>query len=270
MSFNEIIPYAIVQGIGEFFPISSSAHLLLLTRLFKWTNPGEFMDVALHFGSFIAILVYFWKDVMKLLHGFFLTLTGQGGKKSQFFWILLWSTLPVVVIGFFVDSYGRFRLQGLMILAWTSLLFGLLLLLADVYGKASKHIKQISILQAFFGWGMAQCLALIPGASRSGVTITFGRAAGYTRQDAVRFSFLMALPTLLAATTLKGFHLFQTRCWGILPSFFYGSLISCTIGIGFLAFFMWWIKRFSLKFFAIYRSLLGFFLLYGVYILGWK
>lgn len=270
MSFTEICIYASIQGLSEFLPISSSAHLLLAEKILQieHTLPA-FMEVAVHLGSLCVLLVYFWRDVKRLFRGGIQTICLKRTEDARFFQTLLLATIPAVLMGLWIEkTSGRALFQTLEIIAWMTCLFGALLYFADRH-KERYNINSITFKSAFFGWGLAQCLAFVHGVSRSGICITFGRFSGYQRNQAVRFAFLMALPTLSGAFLIKFLSFLKAPCAGQLGTLTLGVLISFLVGFATIHLLMKMIRTSFLKKIALYRFVLGLILLYGVYFCGW-
>lgn len=266
MPTTQVIVLAIIQGLTEFFPVSSSAHLILTSRFLGWPDAGLFMDVAVHIGTLGAIMVYFASDVGRLIRGFFDLCRFRLTSAAQFFLNLSLATLPLVCVGFFVDRFGGDHLRTLEGLGWTTLIFGLFLYVADHFFPSQRSLRDIPPRQAFWGWGMAQILALIHGASRSGVCMTFGRLMGYQRTDVARVAFLMAIPAITAAGTLKMVQFCCVGDWTLLKPAGLGMLVSFITGLCAIRLLMLWLRSFSLTIFVIYRILLGVGLLGLVYL----
>jgi len=186
---------ALVQGLTEFLPISSSAHLILASKFAGWQDQGLVMDIAAHFGSLLAVIIYYRKDILHVL----------SGKDWPLFNQLLIASLPVAVIGFVLAGYIDENLRSIDVIAASSVFFGVLLWLSQ---RWAKH-KNLNLTMALL-IGLAQCLALIPGASRSGVTITAAMALGLSKTQAAKFSFLLAIPVILMTTVYGGYKLIQT------------------------------------------------------------
>ncbi|WP_111976756.1 undecaprenyl-diphosphate phosphatase [Algibacillus agarilyticus] len=201
MTFLQILVLALIQGITEFLPISSSAHLILPAQILDWQDQGTAFDVAVHFGSLLAVVLYFRKDVSDILFAWFKSIkTKQQTQSSRLGWLIIFATLPGLGFGFmmsdFVEDYGRSPL----VIASTTIGFGLLLWWADAKATQVKTIESINWKVAL-GVGFAQALAVIPGTSRSGATMTAGLMMGLTRDAAARFSFLLSIPIIMAAAT---------------------------------------------------------------------
>lgn len=197
----------LVQGLGEFLPISSSAHLIIAPWLFGWRDPGLGFDVALHWGTLLAVVVYFRNDIRLLAKGFIHSLLPstrdiQNNIYQKLSWLLLIASVPAAIIGKLLEQAAEKELRSPLLVAVTMVIFGTVLLVVDHMGKKVKNLDKISKLDAFI-IGCSQALALIPGVSRSGSTMTAGLALGFKRADAARFSFLMSIPITFGAGLLK-------------------------------------------------------------------
>lgn len=201
METLQTIFLAIVQGITEFLPISSSAHLILPFELFGWQDQGLAFDVAVHLGTLTAVIVYFWSDLMTLLRGFLRSLVFDKNPDGTFAWHLIAASLPIVVVGLLLKSLVENELRSATIIVITTVLFGVVLYIADTFSKRVRDTSELSLPHALL-IGLAQCLALVPGTSRSGITMTAALALGYHREAASRISFLLSIPTILGAGTL--------------------------------------------------------------------
>ena len=197
MPIYQAIALGIVQGLGEFLPISSSAHLILVPWLFGWDDPGLAFDVALHWGTLVAVLAVFWRDWIALIHDGLL-----GGSKRRLFWALVISSIPGAIIGKLFNTWAEETLRAPLLIAAAMAVMGVVLYLADRVGK-----KQLTEEQMTYGKataiGLAQAAALIPGVSRSGGTITLGLFFGFRREEIAKFSFLMSTPIIFGAGVLK-------------------------------------------------------------------
>ncbi len=196
-----------VQGLGEFLPISSSAHLIITPWLFKWDDPGLGFDVALHWGTLLAVLVYFRQDIFLLAKGFWHSLFKstrdmQTNIYQKLSWLIILASIPGALIGKLLESKAETTFRNPLLVAVTMSAFGIVLLFADWYGKKIKNLDRVSKLDALL-IGFGQALAIIPGVSRSGATIASGLALGFKREDAARFSFLMSIPIIFGAGLLN-------------------------------------------------------------------
>lgn len=206
MDFIQVLVLALVQGLTEFLPVSSSAHLILAPLLLGWSDQGLAFDVAVHVGTLAAVVLYFRKEVIELLTAWFGSFAGTHNQHSRLAWQVIVATLPALPAGLLANQFED-ALRGPLIIAWATIGFGLLLLLAQwVYNRR----QQARLNEYQMTWviivmiGLAQCLALIPGTSRSGITITAGLFLGLSAVASARFSFLLSIPIITMAGTLKG------------------------------------------------------------------
>jgi undecaprenyl-diphosphatase len=253
---------AIVQGLTEFLPISSSGHLVLVPYLVEWTDQGLAFDVAVHFGSLIAVCAFFREDIMGLLRGGVRILGGDlSSPQSYMALAIALGTIPAAVAGLAFASWIEDNLRDPSIIVYTLAGYGILMALADRYAKRDKGMADVRIRDAVI-IGLAQALALVPGTSRSGVTITAGRLLGFERQDAARFSFLLSAPVILLATVYKGGQLIlgdTSVPWGELAL---GAVVSAIVAYISIEFFMRFVSRIGLAPFAVYRLALAALILY--------
>ena len=197
MPIYQAIVLGVVQGLGEFLPISSSAHLILVPWLFGWDDPGLAFDVALHWGTLVAVLVVFWRDWIALIHDGLL-----GGPRRRLFWALVISAIPGAIAGKLLSTWAEDTLRAPLLIAATMAVMGVLLWFADRAGKKTLTEDQMSYGRAAT-IGVAQAAALIPGVSRSGGTITLGLFFGFRREEIAKFSFLMSTPIIFGAGVVK-------------------------------------------------------------------
>lgn len=205
MTLFQLFLVAIIQGVTEFLPISSSGHLILLPQLSGMQDQGQVIDVAVHVGTLFAVILYFWTDVRGAIAGLPRLLTGRidtPGARLAF--LLIIATIPAVIFGLVLKVSGLSdAMRNITVIGWTMLLFGLVLYWTDQRGTQSKGAKDWSLKEAVI-MGTWQALALIPGTSRSGITITAARQLGYARGDAAKLSMLMSIPIIIASGTLLG------------------------------------------------------------------
>ena len=204
--FQSII-LGLVQGIGEFLPISSSGHLVIFPWLFDWQDPGLSFDVALHAGTLVAVVVYFWRDWIGIFRlAFKIPAKSQGSKVGNYgknvFWFLVLATIPGVLAGYFLETKAETVFRNPLVVAFTLSFVGLLLYLADKSAKHKKNLEKMTWKDSLIV-GLSQALAIIPGVSRSGATITAGLLLGMDRVSAARFSFLLSTPIIFGATVYK-------------------------------------------------------------------
>jgi undecaprenyl-diphosphatase len=267
MSIEQIIVLALVQGITEFLPISSSGHLILIPALTGWPDQGQFTDVMVHLGTLGAILVYFWRDVWKLIGGALLLVRGKVTAEGRLAIYIVLATIPAVAFGIVLKKFGFSDLErSVTVVAWNTLLYGILMLIADTVGKQTKTIENMTLPSALI-IGVAQALALIPGTSRSGITMTAARFLGFTRPDAARFSFLLGIPAIAGAGALTIGEAVE-NCQKITMDAVVCAGLTFLAGLAAIAFLMAVLKRVSFLPFVLYRMMLGGFLLVLVYVYG--
>ena len=247
----EAIILGAVQGLTELLPVSSSAHLYLLSEFFfKWTISDSF-DIALHFGTLLAICIFFFKDWINLIKGGFnKVFKKEDSTEGRIFWYIVAATIPAGIIGLIFEHYLEGYLKQPLIVATALIVMGILLYVVDKKSKSEVSYENMTFKQAFL-IGISQVLAFIPGVSRSGATITVGRALKVDRESVAKYTFLLSTPIVFAATILKIFD-FQFSV-----AFFAGVLTSFLVGLVVIKFLMEFIKKRSFKVFAIYRVLLG-------------
>lgn len=262
MTLFQQLLIAIVQGITEFLPISSSGHLILIPYLTDLPDQGPLIDVAVHVGSLLAIIIYFWRDVLGLARGGFSAVgIGDDPLQKRLFWWVVIGTIPAVAAGLFLKLGGymeSFRITDLV--AVNLIVYGILLGLADKFGKQEKSYEDLTLRDALLV-GMAQALALVPGTSRSGSTMTMARFLGYKRVEAARFSFLLAIPAVTGAGLLAVLDLAEASAQMQLDALLAGIFTFIAAFVT-MAFLMNFLKKASMMVFVVYRVLLGALLLY--------
>ena len=257
MSILQSLILGIIQGLTELLPISSSGHLEIIPWLFNWTSDPNFeaafegFDVALHFGTFLAIAIFFFKDWINLIVGGFNQVVKK--KKTQegkMFWYLVIATIPGGIIGLLLDTFAGDILKKPIIIAIALMVMGIILYFVDKKSKSTTDYEHMTFKQTFL-IGLSQCLAFIPGVSRSGITMTAGRAMGVDRTSAARYSFMLSAPIVFAAT------IFKIKDFVFNLSFFIGVLASFIVGIIVIKWLLKFLQKGSFKIFAIYRVILG-------------
>ncbi len=264
MSLLQIVVLSVVQGLTEFLPISSSGHLILVPYATGWPDQGLVIDVAVHVGTLAAVLIYFWRDVLELLRGFFRLFVGQVTREGRLALYLLAATLPALAIGYALEKLASGTPRRIEVVAWAMIGFALVLWIADRIGLRVRRLEHMSLGQALV-IGIAQPIAFIPGTSRSGITMVAARLMGYERKEAARFSFLLSIPAILAAGLYEGLKLVETGNGAALGGAGMAMLFSAITGLAAIAFLMRWLKRSSFTPFVIYRLLLGVALLAWLY-----
>lgn len=269
MPLSYILLLALLQGVTEFLPISSSAHLILPSQLFGWTDQGLAFDVAVHVGTLLAVLFYFRRDVILLMIGWLrsvLPLKQQRRKASmhsRMAWAIIIATLPACVAGLIFNDLIEQHLRSMLVIAGATLLFGGLLWFADQRRTETRRSRDIGLRDAVL-IGLSQALALVPGTSRSGITISVGLMLGLTRKTASRFSFLLSIPLILAAGSFKTLELVKQGTDAHWVDLLLGVALSGISAYGCIYLFLGVINRIGMTPFVIYRMLLGGLLL-GLY-----
>ena len=263
MTLVQIIVLSLIQGLTEFLPVSSSAHLILGGKVFGWPDQGLVFDVATHLGTLLAVLVYFRKDLWSMLTPWFSR--GDGDETSRKLGvILILASIPAIITGGLLHSWVESALRDTRVIAFTTIGFGLLLWWADARFDRNKQLLDMNLKTGFM-IGLAQMLALVPGTSRSGITITMGRMLGFSAESAARFSFLLSIPVIAAA---GGYGLLR-MVWSKVPidwfQFGLAVVLSALAGWLCIAAFLALLQRVGLVPFVIYRLALGLVLLWLVF-----
>ena len=266
MPLLNLVVLALVQGITEFLPISSSGHLILVPVLLGWPDQGLILDVAVHVGTLGAVIFYLRRDVAAMIVGAFRLVTGRWDEGARLAAMVIIGTVPVVAAGFALNHYQPQGIRGIEIIAWTTLGFGILLYVADKVGMTVRRLEHVHVPDAVI-IGLAQVLALIPGTSRSGITMTAARMLGFERTDAARFSMLLSIPAIAGAGLLKGKELYESGNVALTADAGLAAGLAFVSALVAISAMMAWLRRASFTPFVAYRILLGLFLLavaYGV------
>ncbi len=263
MSILEVIVLGIVQGLTEFLPVSSTAHLVVLPKLFGWPDPGLAYDIALHVGTLAAVLIYFFRDWIQILaNGFGFSMAGGGPElrhNPRLLWYLVLGTLPAAVAGLALEKAADTTLRTLPIIGASAILIGLFLWWADLTSRGKKDMGNVSIADSLTV-GFLQILAIIPGVSRSGITISGGLIRNMDRPTAARFSFLLSTPIILGAAAKDAWDLLKHK-EAIPPemqvAFLLGILVSAVTGCLTIALFIKYLRTRPLTVFIAYRIIFG-------------
>ncbi|RJX17471.1 MAG: undecaprenyl-diphosphatase UppP [Ammonifex sp.] len=250
MGLKEAVVLGIVQGLGEFLPISSSGHLVLAPWLFGWQDPGLAFNVALHLGTLAAVVAYFWRDWLNLAQN---GLKGKKNREGRLFWYLAAATVPGILAGLALEEYAETIFRAPLLVGAMLIGMGAVLYAADHWGARARGIWQVGWRDALF-IGISQALAIIPGVSRSGATISAGRMLGLDREAATRFSFLLSTPIILGA------GVYSMRNIGISDltfAFWVGVLTSAVTGFAAIAFLLRFVVTRNFNIFVWYRAALG-------------
>ena len=260
MDILQAVILALVQGLTEFLPISSSAHLILVPQLLGWEDQGLAFDVAVHVGTLAAVVTYFRNEVGRMFVAWLQSLGGKGmNADARLAWYVLLGTVPAVVAGLLLHDFIETALRSPLVVAFTTILFGLVLWWADRRGSQRRDEHTLSVVDVLM-IGCAQALALIPGTSRSGITMTAALALGLTRTAAARFSFLLSIPVILMAGAYEALKLSELEgpvAWDVLSV---GTVVAAVSAWLCIHFFLKLVERTGMMPFVIYRLVLGVFL----------
>ncbi|MFQ5971580.1 MAG: undecaprenyl-diphosphate phosphatase [Alphaproteobacteria bacterium] len=254
MPLLQIVVLSIVQGITEFLPVSSSGHLIATAKFFG-RDQGLVIDVAVHVGTLGAVLSYFWRDLYAMGSGMVHLALGRVSDGARLALYVLAGTVPVFVFGFLFRDLVGTAFRSVELVAWTTIGFGIVLYLADRFGMTLNRIEHLRLSHVLF-IGLAQVLALIPGTSRSGITMTAGRIMGYERRDAARFSMLLSIPAIAGAGALLGAEVYAAGDWELGRDALLAAALSFLAALGAIASLMRWLRSAGFTPFVIYR--LGF------------
>jgi undecaprenyl-diphosphatase len=254
LSSIEILILSAIQGISEFLPISSAAHLVLVSKYYSFNTQNLLIDICLHLGSLIAIVVYFRKDLFDIV------------KNKKFLIKILIGTIPIIPVGYILYQTGLIeKLRDLKVIGWMTLIFGILLYISDK-NKISQKIESNFTNNSAIVFGLFQVLSLIPGVSRSGITITAGRILGFNRFDSAKISFFLAIPALFAASSIGTYKIYSEESLELNFLAIIAVVFSFIFSYITVAVFLNFIKKFSLKIFVIYRIILSLIILAVVYL----
>ena len=254
LSSVEILILSAIQGVSEFLPVSSVAHLVLISKYYAFVNQNLLIDICLHLGSLLAIIFYFRNDLFNLL------------KNRSFLIKILVGTIPIIPVGYILYQTGLInQLRNLEVIGWMSLIFGIFLYISDK-SKITKKINTSFTNKSAIIIGLFQVFSLIPGVSRSGVTITSGRLLGFNRFDSAKISFFLSIPTLTAASLLGIYNIFKEGSAELNFLAIIAVIFSFIFSYITIALFLNFVKKFSLNIFIIYRIALSLFILGIVYL----
>ncbi|NVK25907.1 MAG: undecaprenyl-diphosphate phosphatase [Gammaproteobacteria bacterium] len=256
MGIIEIIVLAILQGLTEFLPISSSAHLILPSQVLGWDDQGLAFDVAVHAGSLLAVVLYFRQEVGRMTVSWLGSFQGKQDKESKLAWLIILATIPAGLIGYVFNDFIESSLRSAAVIATTTIVFGLLLWWVDTKASQTKNEYTVSIKNVMV-IGVAQVLALIPGTSRSGITITAGLMVGMTRKAAARFSFLLSIPLITAAGGYQVYKLSQQLLPVDWQAIAIGTALSFVSAYACIHYFLILVEKVGMLPFVIYRLILG-------------
>ena len=254
LSSIEILILALIQGVSEFLPISSAAHFVLISRYYEFNNQNLLIDICLHLGSLIAIIFYFRKDLYNFI------------QNKKFLIKILIGTIPIIPVGYVLYQTGLINhLRNLEIIGWTTLIFGIILYISDKT-KSNKNIITGFTNKSAIIIGLFQIISLIPGVSRSGITITSGRFLGFSRFDSAKISFFLSIPTLAAASALGIYNIYKEGSAELNFLAIIAVIFSSIFSYFAIALFLNYIRKFNLNVFIIYRIFLSLLILFIVYL----
>jgi undecaprenyl-diphosphatase len=266
MSIITSIIYGFIQGVAEFLPISSSAHLALLPRMLNVSDPGQFFDLSLHLGTGLSILVFFYREILLILKDFFYFITFQKAKLSPTYFLmknLLVGTIATFFMVILLKKFGPNDLRSVSLMAFNTIFFGIVMGITDYFSKKEKkEIMGMDQKKKSLFIGLCQGLAMIPGVSRLGATMTMSRVFGISRTESAKYSFLLSLPVVFGGFLIELKDLPAGQEFYFFPILI-GGIISFIMGLITLNLFMKWVEKIGLVPFSVYRILFGLFLLFG-------
>lgn len=258
MDTFQAVALALLQGLTEFLPISSSAHLILLPVLVGWEDQGLAFDVAVHVGTLMAVVAYYRKDLKQIIAAWFGSVFGKAmTDDARLAWYVILGTIPVGIVGILLPDSVEAMLRSPLVIAGSTIVFGLLLWFSEKIAKEQR--RSISLLDAVI-IGLFQAIALIPGTSRSGITITAGLMTGLKRESAARFSFLLSIPVIALAGMLKGLELYNTAAPMMWDLVLIGAFVSALVAYVSIGWFLQLLNKVGMIPFVVYRLVLGGFL----------
>jgi len=262
----QIVWLALIQGLTEFLPVSSSGHLILFSKYTGFADQGQMIDIALHIGSLIAVVLYFWKSIKAMLVELFKNkfLPKFANTDVRIAYYLLFATLPAIIIGGVLSFFGMEWVRSAKLIGWTLIIYGIILWYTDTKFKAEKNLSNMKFWEAL-AIGFAQCLAFVPGTSRSGVTITVGRILGFNRSEIAKFSMLLSIPSILAAGVVAAYALSHSNEAAQIIMAYQAVILSFVFSFMAIWFMMTWLRTKTFLPFVIYRIILGIFLLADAY-----
>jgi undecaprenyl-diphosphatase len=260
----DALSLSLIQALTEFLPVSSTAHLIVCSKIFHIPTAGRLTEVVLHMATLAVVMLYFRKDLQEWIQGFFSLFQGKITKGFHSLFMVVVATIPVTVIGYLIHTYKGEGTRTLTVMGWSSICFGILLFFVDKRSHTHKNKESMTYGDAII-IGFLQVIALIPGASRLGTTLIAGRLLGYNRQSAAHFSFLLSMPVVFGANVLVLLSASAQEIQTMMQHDLITMLACFVLGYGVLALFMKWIKSHTLMPFALYRIGFGIYVLYLVY-----
>jgi undecaprenyl-diphosphatase len=256
LTLLQIFVLAVVQGITEFLPISSAGHLVLVPVVFGWPDQGVTIDIAVHVGTLGAVVLYLWREVWMMLVGLARLAGGRVDEGARLAFHVVIATIPVLIAGFLVKTAFPDGIRSALVIGWAFVGFGIILYISDRNGMTVRRMEHMTVGKALL-IGIAQCFALIPGASRSGTTITMARMLGFERRDAARFSMLMSIPAIMGAGLLQGLDLAKSGNAELQASSVVAAALAFVSAFVAILAMMGWLRRASFTPFVVYRLIVG-------------
>ncbi len=256
MPLLHLVVLAVVQGITEFLPVSSSGHLALVPVFTGWQDQGLLLDVAVHVGTLGAVVLYLSTDIWGILVGMIRVMRGRRDPKAVLALYIVLATIPVVIAGYFMNKYYPGGFRSILVIGWATLGFGIFLAITDWLGMTVRRMEHIRLSDALI-IGVFQILALIPGTSRSGITMSAARLLGFERLDAARFSMLLSIPAIVGAGVLKGLELYETGNAQLTSDALMAGGMAFVAALVAILIMMAWLRRASFAPFVFYRVALG-------------
>lgn len=251
MNLLEAFIYGVLQGLGEFLPISSTAHITLAPWFFGWRDPGLAFDIALHLGTLAAVVIFFWRDWINLIKA---GLSGAKSAGGRLFWYIVLACVPGGILGVLFEEYIETTFRNPLLIGIMFIIMGIVIYAADKYSRSEVELMDIGPARSFL-IGVSQAVAMIPGVSRSGITMAAGRAMKIKREDAARFTFLLSTPFIFLSGVYKAKDLISVPV-ETLP-FITAILTSAAVGLFSIKFLLEYLKRKGFGIFAVYRIVLG-------------
>lgn len=264
MPFYELLVLAVIQGITEFLPVSSSGHLRIGADVLGLNENTLVLDVAVHVGTLFAVILYFWRDLFFVMTGLFDAARGRRHDGARLAGYIAIASVPIALAGYFGRDFVEGSLRGIEIVGWTTIGFAVLLYVADRFGMTILNVEHMSLPNAVV-IGCAQVLALVPGTSRAGITITAARLLGYERREAARFSMLLSIPAIAGAGLLIGVDLIEAGDPLLTRDAFFAAAVSFVTALAAIAFLLRWLTFSGFGPFVVYRIALGALILAWVY-----
>lgn len=251
MDILQAIVYGIIQGLGEFLPISSTAHITLAPLIFGWEDPGLAFDVALHMGTLAAVVIFFWKDWIRLIKAGLTDIKSSDGK---LFWFIVLACIPGGVFGLLFEEHIETTFRNPLLIGVMLAIMGIVISIADKYCASDVDLKEIGLKRSFL-IGVSQALAMFPGVSRSGITMAAGRALNIKREDAARFTFLLSTPFIFLSGVYKARDIFSNKA--DMAPIVVAVVTSAIVGALSIKFLLGYLKRRGFGIFAVYRLIVG-------------